>query len=75
MTEKAARETGLVAGIPVAGGLCDVAACCIGTGVTSPDKMCMVAGTWSINEFLSGENPLPPNSCFRMRCIAWMTIG
>ena len=55
VTEKAARETGLAEGTPVAGGLCDVAACCIGTGVTSPEKMCMVAGTWSINEFLSNR--------------------
>ena len=35
--------------------MCDVAACCIGTGVTSTDKMCMVAGTWSINEFISAR--------------------
>ena len=64
VTEKAARETGLVAGTPVAGGLCDVAACCIGTGVTSPDKMCMVAGTWSINEFLS-EKPIASKQLFQ----------
>ena len=64
VTEKAARETGLVAGTPVAGGLCDVAACCIGTGVTSPDKMCMVAGTWSINEFLS-EKPFASKQLFQ----------
>ncbi|MEN6636999.1 MAG: FGGY-family carbohydrate kinase [Clostridiaceae bacterium] len=64
VSEKAARETGLVAGTPVAGGLCDVAACCIGTGVTSPDKMCMVAGTWSINEFLS-EKPIASKQLFQ----------
>ena len=64
VSEKAARETGLVAGTPVAGGLCDVAACCIGTGVTSPDKMCMVAGTWSINEFLS-EKPIASKELFQ----------
>lgn len=64
VSEKAARETGLVAGTPVAGGLCDVAACCIGTGVTSPDKMCMVAGTWSINEFLSTK-PIASKQLFQ----------
>ena len=61
---EAAKETGLVAGTPVAGGLCDVAACCIGTGVTSPDKMCMVAGTWSINEFLS-KQPIASKELFQ----------
>jgi L-xylulokinase len=64
VSEKAARETGLAAGTPVAGGLCDVAACCIGTGVTSPDKMCMVAGTWSINEFLS-KKPIASKQLFQ----------
>jgi L-xylulokinase len=64
VTEKAAQETGLIAGTPVAGGLCDVAACCVGTGVTSPDKMCMVAGTWSINEFLS-EKPIASKQLFQ----------
>lgn len=64
VSEKAARETGLAAGTPVAGGLCDVAACCIGTGVTSPDKMCMVAGTWSINEFLSTK-PIASKQLFQ----------
>ena len=64
VTEKAAQETGLIAGTPVAGGLCDVAACCIGTGVTSPDKMCMVAGTWSINEFLS-KKPIASKQLFQ----------
>jgi len=64
VTAKAARETGLIEGTPVAGGLCDVAACCIGTGVTSTDKMCMVAGTWSINEFIS-ERPVVSKDLFQ----------
>jgi L-xylulokinase len=62
--KSAAKQTGLREGTPVAGGLCDVAACCIGTGVTSPDKMCMVAGTWSINEFLS-EKPIASKDLFQ----------
>jgi L-xylulokinase len=64
VTPSAARLTGLMEGTPVVGGLCDVAACCIGTGVTSPDKMCMVAGTWSINEFLS-EKPVASKELFQ----------
>jgi L-xylulokinase len=37
----------------VAGGLFDISACAIGTGITSPDKLCLVAGSWSINEYIS----------------------
>ena len=64
ISKSTAAQTGLTEGTPVAGGLCDVAACCIGTGVTSPDKMCMVAGTWSINEFLS-EKPITSKDLFQ----------
>ena len=64
VTAKAAEETGLTEGTPVAGGLCDVAACCIGTGVTSSEKMCMIAGTWSINEFIS-KHPILSKDLFQ----------
>ncbi|MGA2379502.1 MAG: FGGY-family carbohydrate kinase [Spirochaetia bacterium] len=53
VTEKAAAETGLTAGTPVAGGLFDITACAIGSGITSPDKLCLIAGSWSINEYIS----------------------
>ena len=52
----AAAETGLKAGTPVAGGLFDISACAIGTGITRPDRLCLIAGSWSINEFI---NPAP----------------
>ncbi len=64
ITREAARLTGLREGTPVAGGLFDVAACCIGSGVTTPDRMCMVAGTWSINVFLSGK-PIASRDLFQ----------
>jgi L-xylulokinase len=53
VTKEAARETGLVPGTPVAGGLFDITACAIGTGITSPDRICLIAGSWSINEYIS----------------------
>jgi L-xylulokinase len=53
VTEKAAAETGLAAGTPVAGGLFDITSCAIGSGITSPDKLCIIAGSWSINEYIS----------------------
>jgi L-xylulokinase len=53
VTARAAAETGLAEGTPVAGGLFDITACAIGTGITSPDKLCLIAGSWSINEYIS----------------------
>lgn len=53
VTERAAAETGLLAGTPVAGGLFDITACAIGTGITTPDRLCLIAGSWSINEYIS----------------------
>lgn len=53
VTESAAAETGLLPGTPVAGGLFDISACAIGTGITSPDRICLIAGSWSINEYIS----------------------
>ncbi len=53
VTKKCAQETGLAEGTPVAGGLFDVASCCLSTGVTSFDKLSVIAGTWSINSMIS----------------------
>ncbi len=53
VTEKAAEETGLCIGTPVAGGLIDLTACAIATGLTDTSRLCLIAGTWGINEFLS----------------------
>lgn len=52
ITKQAAELTGLREGTPVAGGLVDFAACPIATGVTKPNMMSIVAGTWSINTFI-----------------------
>ena len=53
VSKKAAAEIGIAAGIPVAGGLFDIDACAIATGITEEDKLCIIAGTWSINEYIS----------------------
>ena len=55
VTEEAASLTGLPAGIPAAAGMFDVDACGIASGLSSPEEMCMIAGTWSINEFISSK--------------------
>ena len=48
VTAHAAAETGLAVGTPVAAGLYDVAACCLGCGVLNEDTLCLVVGTWSV---------------------------
>lgn len=57
VTEAAARETGLLTGTPVAGGMFDVDACAIASAVTRPGQVCTITGTWSINECIS-ERPV-----------------
>lgn len=49
ITARAAAETGLPHGVPVAGSMMDVAACALGTGAYGADVFTMIAGTWSIN--------------------------
>lgn len=55
VTERAAAETGLKAGTPVAGGLFDIDACCASSGILSDDALCLVSGTWSINEYVTRD--------------------
>lgn len=50
---EASRLTGLPAGTPVAGGMFDIDACAVAADITSPKEMVTIAGTWSINEFIS----------------------
>jgi len=55
VTPAAAAETGLAEGTPVAGGLFDIDACGLASGLTDETQMCMVAGTWSCNQYISRE--------------------
>lgn len=57
ITEEAAAETGLAAGIPVAAGYFDIDANALASGVLSENELCLIAGTWSINEYLSTQAP------------------
>ena len=50
---KVAEETGLREGTPVAGGLFDISACAIALGIIDPAQLCLIAGSWSINEYIS----------------------
>ncbi len=60
VTPEAASTTGLKAGTPVVGGLIDVCACALGSGVIEPGQVCIVAGTWSINEIVTEQPMVDP---------------
>lgn len=57
VTDEAAAQTGLQAGTPVAGGMFDIDACALAVNLTNEEHICMIAGTWSINEYIR-ENPV-----------------
>ncbi len=63
VTNEAARLTGLMEGTPVSGGMFDIDACSIATGVTDSSKLCLIAGTWSINEYIS-DKPIVSKDLF-----------
>ena len=52
VTPEAAALTGLRAGTPVVGGMFDIDACALAVNVTDEENICMIAGTWSINEYI-----------------------
>jgi L-xylulokinase len=55
VSEKAGNETGLNEGTPVAGGMFDIDACAIAMDITNEDNIAVIAGTWSINEYISKQ--------------------
>lgn len=61
ITEDAAKLTGLLPGTTVAGGMFDIDASAIGMDITSTEDICTIAGTWSINEFIS-KTPITDGS-------------
>jgi L-xylulokinase len=50
---EAAQATGLPAGLPVAGGMFDIDACALAMDVLDEENISIIAGTWSINEYVS----------------------
>ena len=61
VTFTAAKETGLAAGTPVVGGLFDVDASALGSGVYAANQACLVMGSWSINEVVTKDPIVDPN--------------
>lgn len=48
---EASELCGLLPGTPVIGGMFDIDACALAANVTDERHICMIAGTWSINEY------------------------
>ena len=53
ITEAASLQCGLAVGTPVAAGMFDVDACGLASGLVDERDICMIAGTWSINEYIA----------------------
>ncbi|MBM7643282.1 FGGY-family carbohydrate kinase [Streptococcus loxodontisalivarius] len=53
VSEEVADQTGLAVGTPVVGGLFDIDACAIGSGVLDDETFSVIAGTWNINTYPS----------------------
>jgi L-xylulokinase len=61
VTAEAAAQTGLAVGTPVVGGYFDVIASALGSGVVAPGAVSIIAGTWSINQYVSREPVVDPD--------------
>lgn len=55
VTAEAAEQTGLAEGTPIIGGYFDVISSALGSGVVAPGAASIIAGTWSINQYVSTE--------------------
>lgn len=55
VTKQASLETGLAEGTPLAGGMFDIDACAVAMDITDDSNICVIAGTWSINEYISKQ--------------------
>lgn len=63
ISKQAARMTGLKEGTPVAGGLFDIDASGIATGITDSEKLCVIVGTWGIHQYIS-KTPVSSKDIF-----------
>jgi len=68
VSASAAAATGLPEGIPVAGGMFDIDACAISSGLVDSSAFSIVAGTWGNNQYISKkaliDEQLFMNSCY-----------
>lgn len=63
VTAEVAQLTGLCAGTPVSGGVFDISASSVACGIHSLNKLAIVTGTWSINEYVT-DSPVIDRDLF-----------
>ena len=57
VTAEASALTGLAEGTPICGAMFDVDSSMLASGILDSETLCMIAGTWSINEYLADKPP------------------
>jgi L-xylulokinase len=67
VTAEAAALTGLKEGTPVAGGMFDIDACGLASGIVNESQLCMVGGTWGNNQYIS-KKPVVDEDVFMTSC-------
>jgi len=67
VTAEAAGQTLLLEGTPVAGGMFDIDACGLASGIVNESQLCMVAGTWGNNQYIS-KSPVIDEDVFMTSC-------
>ncbi|WP_329177325.1 carbohydrate kinase [Streptomyces decoyicus] len=77
VTAEAAAVTGLSVGTPVVTGAHDVDAAAIGIGGTAPGDLCLIAGTFSVNQVVSDRVVIDPRWQVRnfVRPHQWMSMS
>lgn len=63
ITQKVTPLTGLKAGTPVAGGMFDIDACALASGIIDETQMSLIAGTWGNNQYIA-RKPLVDSDLF-----------
>lgn len=61
ITGEVAEKTGLPIGTPVAGGMFDIDACGLAVGMLNETQLCMIAGTWGNNQYISQTPVVSPD--------------
>lgn len=69
VTPAAAAATGLAPGTPVAGGMFDIDACGLASGMVDETQLCMIVGTWGNNQYIS-RTPVVDDAVFMTTCYA-----
>jgi L-xylulokinase len=67
VSEEAAFQTGLVEGTPIAAGMFDIDACGLASGMINDTQLCMIAGTWGNNQYIS-KIPVVDENVFMTSC-------